>query len=215
MTGKESGVAGASTGSQIATAQTRLRAVQAQPTPTRSRLCSASMADYPHPSSSAATAVMRANRRRDTGPEIRLRAALHARGLRFRADFLVEAGGVRVRPDVVFTRRKVAVFVDGCFWHCCPDHGNTPRANRAYWSSKLARNLLRDQRVNSALEEAGWVVLRIWEHDDAQEAVDLIERTYHHAASGVEGRRRQRGAVPPSSLGRSAAQSLAVSRRQG
>jgi DNA mismatch endonuclease (patch repair protein) len=215
MTGKESGTAGASTESQIATAQTRVRAVQAQPTPTRSRLCSASMADYPHPSSSAATAVMRANRRRDTGPEIRLRAALHARGLRFRADLLVEAGGVRVRPDVVFTRRKVAVFVDGCFWHCCPDHGNTPKANRAYWSPKLARNRARDQRVNSALLEAGWVVLRVWEHDDAQEAADWIERACRQEASEMKDQRRQRGAVARFSRRRSAARSLAASRKLG
>ena len=133
------------------------------------------MADYPHPSSAAATAVMRANRRRDTRPEVRLRSALHVRRLRFRTDFLIEVGGVRVRPDVVFTRSRVAVFVDGCFWHSCPDHGNTPRQNADYWSTKLARNLARDQRVNTALNEAGWTIFRIWEHEDPQEAADRIE----------------------------------------
>jgi DNA mismatch endonuclease (patch repair protein) len=163
------------------------------------------MVDYPHPSSPAATAVMRANRRRDTRPERRLRAALHARGLRFRADFLLEAGGIRVRPDIVFTRRKVAVFVDGCFWHCCPDHGNTPKANRAYWSPKLARNLARDQRVNSELGEAGWVVLRVWEHDDVQEAADWIERAFRQAASRIESQRSQRGEAGPQFLRRRSA----------
>src|SRR5213592_5047033 len=81
--------------------------------------------DYPYPSSPAASTVMRANPSRDTEPERRLRAVLHARGYRFRANLRVEAYGLRVRPDIVFTRHKLAVFVDGCFWHSCPTHGNS------------------------------------------------------------------------------------------
>ena len=89
--------------------------------------------DPPTPSSAAASATMRANRRRDTTPERILRSALHRLGWRFRVDLPVEVGGRRVRPDIVFTRRRVAVFVDGCFWHACPEHGQQPTANASYW----------------------------------------------------------------------------------
>jgi len=108
---------------------------------------------------------MRGNRKRDTGPELALRSALHAQGLRYRVGTTVMASGIRVRPDVVFGRRKVAVFVDGCLWHRCPEHGTTPRVNTDYWLPKLARNVERDQRVNAALANGGWEVLRIWEHE--------------------------------------------------
>ncbi len=118
----------------------------------------------------ATRASMRSNRRRDTAPERRLRSVIHALGYRFRVDLPIETSSRRVRPDLVFTRVKVAVFVDGCFWHCCPDHGRRPIQHRSYWDAKLARNRERDRRVNSALEQAGWAVLRIWEHEDPVEA---------------------------------------------
>jgi DNA mismatch endonuclease (patch repair protein) len=127
------------------------------------------------PSGPAAVATMRANRRVDTGPEIRLRAALHARGLRFRKDFPVRATGHLVRPDVVFTRRRIAVFIDGCFWHRCPDHRTSPRANAAYWGPKLARNVERDRATDRALADAGWTVVRVWEHVPIGEAAAIIE----------------------------------------
>src|SRR5205085_2043641 len=117
---------------------------------------------YPLPSSPAASAVMRANKRENTRPEARLRSALHRRGFRFRKHLPIEAGELRVRPDVVFTRQRVAVFVDGCFWHDCPIHGNAPRANAVYWRMKLARNRVRDGTVNDALRRSGWTVLRVW-----------------------------------------------------
>lgn len=107
-----------------------------------------------------------ANRRTDTSGEVSLRAALHARGLRFRKDLLVRAGGLRVHPDVVFTRARVALFLDGCFWHSCPDHGTVPRRNREYWQPKLQANVDRDARVTAALEADGWLVRRVWEHED-------------------------------------------------
>jgi DNA mismatch endonuclease, patch repair protein len=122
------------------------------------------MRDYPHPSSPSATAVMRGNRRADTRPERAIRSLLHAAGLRFRKDHRVDVPGARVRPDIVFTRRRLAVFVDGCFWHRCPRHGVSPSHNPAYWGPKLDRNVQRDRRVDAALREAGWTVLRIWEH---------------------------------------------------
>lgn len=129
---------------------------------------------YPNATSAAVTAVMKANRKKDTKPEVRLRSALHARGLRFRKDFLVVLPGVRVRADVAFPRQRLAVFADGCFWHRCPIHGKPPRANTSYWGPKLDRNVDRDRRVNEALEANGWAVARIWEHEDPFEAASRI-----------------------------------------
>jgi DNA mismatch endonuclease (patch repair protein) len=120
---------------------------------------------------------MRANHRSDTTPEKRLRSALHARGLRFRCDLRLDLGHVRVRPDIVFTRRRVAVFVDGCYWHGCPDHGTLPASNRGYWIAKIAANRARDRRADVALAAAGWIVIRVWEHEDAELAADSITRT--------------------------------------
>ena len=113
---------------------------------------------------------MQANRRRDTEPELALRSALHRAGYRFRRDLSLKVGGMRVRPDIVFTRHKVAVFVDGCFWHCCPEHGRQPSVNGWYWSPKLERNRVRDLRNTEVLEAAGWRVIRIWEHEDIADA---------------------------------------------
>jgi DNA mismatch endonuclease (patch repair protein) len=129
----------------------------------------------PAASSPGVARSMRANRRTDTKPERRLRSALHQRGLRFRKDLRLNAGGRKVRPDIVFTRRRVAVFVDGCFWHRCPIHGRWPQRNASYWNEKFGRNVARDQADTLALEGAGWSVLRIWEHVSTTEAADLIE----------------------------------------
>ncbi|REJ05126.1 very short patch repair endonuclease [Microbacterium bovistercoris] len=117
---------------------------------------------------------MQANRRRDTGPELALRSALHAAGYRYRCDFRIDLPGGRVRPDIVFTRRKLAVFVDGCFWHSCPLHGSQPRVNQSYWSPKLARNAERDRTNTRLLEESGWTVIRIWEHVPVGEALASV-----------------------------------------
>lgn len=130
---------------------------------------------YPEPSNATATTIGKANRRTDTKPEIRLRSALHRQGLRFRKDLLVRAGDVRVRPDVVFTRQKVALFVDGCFWHGCPEHQHVPRSNRDYWVPKLQANEARDRRVDAALDHDGWTTIRVWEHEPVAIAVDRIE----------------------------------------
>ena len=129
----------------------------------------------PAPSSNAASATMRANRRRDTTPELLLRSALHRRGWRFRVDFPVATQDRRVRPDIVFTRRRVAVFVDGCFWHSCPIHGRQPRANAAYWVPKLRRNMDRDRADRESLERSGWTVVRVWEHERLSKAVSAVE----------------------------------------
>lgn len=119
---------------------------------------------------------MRRNLKRDTRPEVALRSELHARGARFRVNLLVRVDGLSVRPDVVFTRRKLAVFVDGCFWHSCPQHGNMPRRNSEYWRPKLERNARRDDLVNESLGAAGWDVLRAWEHEPIGEVADAVMR---------------------------------------
>ncbi len=130
---------------------------------------------YPTPSSEGRSRNMRAIRRVDTKPEAALRSALHRAGRRFRKDLRIELVGLRVRPDIVFTRLRVAVFVDGCFWHVCPDHGREPRSNADYWSPKLRGNVERDRAQTKALELEGWRVVRIWQHTPAPEAVGMVE----------------------------------------
>lgn len=109
---------------------------------------------------------MLANRGRDTRPELAVRRLLHAAGARYRVDF-APLGGTR-RADIVFTKSRLAVFIDGCFWHCCPDHRTAPARNRDYWGPKLQRNVERDQEVTEAFKASGWRVLRFWEHEDPQ-----------------------------------------------
>jgi DNA mismatch endonuclease (patch repair protein) len=118
---------------------------------------------------------MRANRRRDTAPERQIRSALHALGYRFRVDYRVGEGRHAPRPDIAFTRQNLAIFIDGCFWHGCPEHGRCPETNSAYWSPKLARNAERDREDDRALREAGWQVLRVWEHEAPERAVQLVD----------------------------------------
>jgi len=117
-------------------------------------------------SSDAIRKTMVANRRADTNPERRLRSALHAAGLRFRKDHPVRVDDLRVRADVVFPRQRVCVFLDGCFWHRCPEHATDPKRNADYWAPKLAANVARDRRVDETLTSSGWLVIRIWEHED-------------------------------------------------
>lgn len=124
---------------------------------------------------------MQGNRKTDTKPEVRVRAALHRRGLRFRKNLTVQTATGPVRPDVVFPGARVAVFIDGCFWHCCPEHGNQPTTNAWYWGPKLDRNVARDRRVDLALQTDGWTVLRVWTHEEvhivADRVADLIKGT--------------------------------------
>lgn len=104
-----------------------------------------------------------------------MRAELHRRGLRFRKDHFLPIRGARgVRVDIAFIRAGVAVFIDGCFWHGCPDHGHAPRRNTDYWGPKLARNRARDKLVTEQLVEDGWRVVRVWEHTPPGEAADLV-----------------------------------------
>lgn len=140
---------------------------------------------YPEPADATATRIGKANKRKDTKVEIQLRSALHARGLRFRKDHLVRVGKLRVRPDVVFTRSFVAVFVDGCFWHGCHEHQRVPNRNRDYWVPKLEGNASRDRRVDEALTREGWHVERIWEHEALDSAAGRIEILVRHRTASV------------------------------
>lgn len=118
---------------------------------------------------------MRGNRRTNTGPEMAIRRLLHAAGLRYRVDLPITLEtGDRVRPDLVFTRRRVCVFVDGCYWHRCPEHCRVPTVNRDYWLAKIQRNQARDARHTEALIGAGWIVIRAWEHEDPADVVGRV-----------------------------------------
>lgn len=110
--------------------------------------------------------------RAKTKPEMLLRRELHRRGLRFR----VNHAGLPGRPDVSFTRAKLAVFVDGCFWHLCAEHAVLPKNNALWWREKLLRNVERDREKDAQLAAMGWTVLHVWEHEDPVEAADRVER---------------------------------------
>lgn len=124
-------------------------------------------------SSENARRTMVANRRRDTQPEMRVRRLLHAAGLRYRVD-VAPVRGLRSRADIVFTRRRIAVFIDGCFWHGCPTHAVAPKTNADYWGPKIARNRARDAEVSKRLMESGWQVLRFWEHEPPEDVARVI-----------------------------------------
>ncbi|GHD06263.1 very short patch repair endonuclease [Zhihengliuella salsuginis] len=116
---------------------------------------------------------MLGNKRRDTSIELAVRRRLHALGFRYRVDY-PPVKGLRRRADVVFTRRRIAVFIDGCFWHRCPDHGTHPKRNADYWEPKLDANAARDAETTALLEAAGWTVLRFWAHEDPDDVVERI-----------------------------------------
>jgi DNA mismatch endonuclease, patch repair protein len=115
-------------------------------------------------------------RTRDTLPEVLVRREAHRRGLRYRVDASLP-GMPRRRADMVFGSGRVAVFIDGCFWHVCPEHESIPRANQEWWLAKLRRNIERDRETDAHLRNLGWTVLRFWEHEEPITVVDRIERT--------------------------------------
>lgn len=127
----------------------------------------------PGASSPGVSARMSRARRRDTKPEVSVRRLLHAAGLRYRVEYPVP-GSVRRSVDIAFTRAKVAVFLDGCFWHACPQHGTTPHANAAWWDAKLRGNAARDLETRRLLEAQGWLVLRFWEHEDPRLVAEQV-----------------------------------------
>ncbi|GAA3159814.1 very short patch repair endonuclease [Blastococcus jejuensis] len=142
-------------------------------------------AAQPLPKSAGRSRNLAAIRRSNTKPEVALRSLLHRRGRRFRKDYRLDLPDARVRPDLVFTRSRVAVFVDGCFWHVCPIHGREPTHNEWYWTPKLRRNVERDRIADAALTKAGWKVVRVWEHVPVQEAASLVEEALKDSLSNT------------------------------
>ncbi|OBA39740.1 very short patch repair endonuclease [Rhodococcus sp. 852002-51564_SCH6189132-a] len=117
---------------------------------------------------------MQQQRTRDTAPELAVRRLLHAAGVRYRVD-VSPLPGLRRRADVVFRPTKIALFIDGCFWHGCPTHGRTvTKSNSEYWREKMARNRERDRDTDRILTAEGWTVIRAWEHEDP---IQVAERT--------------------------------------
>lgn len=115
---------------------------------------------------------MKQQRRRDTRPEVAIRSALHRAGLRFRVDHKLD--GLRRRGDIVFPRRRLVVFVDGCFWHGCPEHRTWPKENADWWRAKLEANVARDRDTDARLARLGWTVVRVWEHEEPHQAAKRI-----------------------------------------
>ena len=115
--------------------------------------------------------IMSAIRSQNTKPEIKLRKALFKLGLRYRVQYKITG-----KPDVVFAGKKLAIFVDGCFWHGCPECYREPSKNKGYWQNKVAKNKARDDKVNVLLAEQGWSVLRFWEHEILSETVRVVDK---------------------------------------
>lgn len=130
---------------------------------------------------------MRAIKRKDTKPEREVRRVLHREGRRYRIDYPIRTEHGIVRPDIAFTPSRLAVFIDGCYWHGCPEHGRVPKVNMDYWKPKLERNAERDRANGEALEQSGWRVLRFWEHQSPEAVASEVA-----AALDLRGR----GGVP-------------------
>jgi DNA mismatch endonuclease, patch repair protein len=130
--------------------------------------------ERPVPLNKTVSAQMQKMGRSSTAPEMLIRRELHRCGLRYRVNYRLLPG----RPDLAFSSARIAVFVDGCFWHACPDHGILPKNNREWWREKLERNVARDRDKDQQLETLGWVVVHVWEHEDPIEAAEVIERLW-------------------------------------
>jgi DNA mismatch endonuclease, patch repair protein len=147
--------------------------------------------ERPIPLNKAVSAQMQKMRRSSTAPELLIRHELHRRGLRYRVNFALLPG----RPDIAFTSARIAVFVDGCFWHACPEHGVLPKNNREWWREKLERNVARDRKKDQQLDMLGWVVVHMWEHDDPVVAADAIEELWRSRRQLATHRARSRSGI--------------------
>lgn len=153
----------------------------------------------PAASSAGVSARMKKQRAFDTGAEIALRRRLHRAGLRYRLHPPI-VPGTRRRVDLAFISARVAVFLDGCFWHGCREHRNLPAANREWWSAKLEQNRVRDRDTDARLTAAGWAVIRVWEHEDPETAAGRILRTVSERSARAAPPRRPTapsGSPPP------------------
>ncbi len=130
---------------------------------------------------------MKAQRQRDTRPELAVRSLLHQHGLRFRVHYALPNLGRRA--DIAFPRLRIAVFVDGCFWHGCPEHGTSPKQNAGWWRSKIEANRRRDADTDRRLMERGWTSIRVWEHEEVALVAARIVRVVTEAARAAEGQR--------------------------
>lgn len=146
-------------------------------------------------SSAANRKTMQGNRSRDTRPELLVRSAVHARGLRYRVAAR-PVHGVHRSADLLFTRARVAVFLDGCFWHGCPEHFRLPATNPDYWGPKIASNAARDAETDRLLAAEGWTVLRFWEHAVAIEAATHIEDVVRDRLGALNGHPAAPGRSP-------------------
>ena len=125
---------------------------------------------------------MKQQLRRDTRPEMAVRQQLHALGIRYRVDVKLEPD-LRTRGDIAWRGLRLAVFIDGCFWHGCPIHATAPKANADWWREKLDANIVRDRRADDALRDRGWTVLRFWEHDAPEAIAAEISRSLEQLRS--------------------------------
>ncbi len=127
---------------------------------------------------------MRSNRGRDTKPELRVRRLVHARGMRYRVN-VRPVPGFRRTADLLFSKARVIVLIDGCFWHGCAVHYTSPKTNREFWAAKIQQNRARDVETVALLEEEGWRVLRFWEHCDPVDIADAIEKAVRPTLSSA------------------------------
>ena len=144
------------------------------------------------PSSPGVSARMSRQASKDTSAELAVRRLLHAAGLRYRVEYPVP-GMKRRRVDVAFTRARVAVLIDGCFWHGCPQHATQPKANAEWWRKKLDRNMARDRETTEHLTAQGWLVLRFWEHDAPEEVAARVGAAVKRRLAGRSRRSKQWG----------------------
>jgi DNA mismatch endonuclease, patch repair protein len=141
----------------------------------------------PPASSPEALDRMKRQRRRDTAAELAIRSALYRNGLRFRVDYPLP--GLRRRADIAFPRQRVAVMVDGCFWHGCPEHGTWPKKNAEWWREKIEKNIARDRDTDAKLARDGWASVRVWEHEEPADAANRIATVVAALAADVGTRR--------------------------
>lgn len=146
------------------------------------------MANLRDPVAETTRKRMAATRGRDNAREKLLRSCLHRRGLRFRLHHQI-VDGTRRSADIVFPSSRVAVFLDGCFWHGCPLHGTWPKNNADWWREKIETNVARDRDTDRRLASLGWTVLRVWEHETIDDAVDRIERVVRANSDQAENTR--------------------------
>ncbi|MFD4666732.1 very short patch repair endonuclease [Streptomyces halstedii] len=141
------------------------------------------------PSSPSVSARMSRQARRDTAPEVAVRKLLHASGYRYRLNERVPHMSRRT-IDIAFTRAKVAVFLDGCFWHGCPDHATRPKSNAEWWRQKLDKNMARDAETTAHLVSEGWTVLRFWEHQPPAQVAEVVAEVVDRERPALRKRKR-------------------------